>query len=195
MSHPSNCSYSGKVQFEIPMETNKSAYGGEAGMPPVNLLHTQQPFNLGFTLPQPAQQPAPKPFNLGFNLPVPFKAMPLPPTNLKACRSFQFEYKPSSPIREWQLELIMMQHQDHPYLVHCPSPVSIWISPPLDLWHLGGEEFDHLTQMMVGGALGPGDDVHDPNSDEVLESNRVLPAVKSLLHKVDWAEAESTKEL
>ncbi|KAG2059875.1 hypothetical protein BDR06DRAFT_1002950 [Suillus hirtellus] len=95
------------------------------------------------------------------------------------------------------------------------------------LRHLGGEEFDHLAQMMVSGALGPGDDVWDPNPDEVLESNRVmlmalfetrdqltrifkdlislhhlakvheqvLPAVESLLHEVNWAEAESTKEL
>ncbi|KAG1719568.1 hypothetical protein EDB19DRAFT_1918745 [Suillus lakei] len=39
---------------------------------------------------------------------------------------------------------------------------------------LGGQEFDHLAQMMVGGALGPGDDVWDPKPDEVLETNRVI---------------------
>ncbi|KAG1888827.1 hypothetical protein F4604DRAFT_1674437 [Suillus subluteus] len=43
---------------------------------------------------------------------------------------------------------------------------------------LGGEEyepaFDELAQKMVGGALGPGDDVWDPTSEEVLESNRVM---------------------
>ncbi|KAG2126632.1 uncharacterized protein EDB93DRAFT_1108877 [Suillus bovinus] len=39
---------------------------------------------------------------------------------------------------------------------------------------LCGEEFDHLAQMMVGSALGPGDDVWDPKPDEVLESNRMM---------------------
>ncbi|KAG1717573.1 hypothetical protein EDB19DRAFT_1839606 [Suillus lakei] len=39
---------------------------------------------------------------------------------------------------------------------------------------LGGQEFDHLAQMMVGGALGQGDDVWDPKPDEVLETNRVI---------------------
>jgi hypothetical protein len=28
--------------------------------------------------------------------------------------------------------------------------------------------------MMVGGALGPGDDIREPLPDEILESNRVL---------------------
>ncbi|KAG2365921.1 hypothetical protein BDR07DRAFT_1480810 [Suillus spraguei] len=41
-------------------------------------LHTLQPFNLGFTLPLPAQQPAPKLFNMGFNLPVQSTGTPLP---------------------------------------------------------------------------------------------------------------------
>lgn len=111
------------------------------------------------------------------------------------------------------------------------------------LRHLGGEEckyfietarcmlichlVDHLAQMMVGGTLGPGDDVRDPNPDEVLQSNKVmllaffetrdrltrifkdlislhhlakvhkqvLPAVESLLHEVDRAEAESREEM
>ncbi|KAG2122147.1 uncharacterized protein EDB93DRAFT_1110972 [Suillus bovinus] len=64
---------------------------------------------------------------------------------------------------------------------------------------LGGKEFDHLAQMMVGGALGPGDDVQDPKPDEVLESNRVhervLSAVESLLDEVDQAEAQSGEEM
>ncbi|KAG1884754.1 hypothetical protein F4604DRAFT_1919265 [Suillus subluteus] len=39
---------------------------------------------------------------------------------------------------------------------------------------LGGEEFDELAQMMVGGTLGPDDDVRDPTPEEILESNRVM---------------------
>ncbi|KAG2082548.1 uncharacterized protein F5147DRAFT_783254 [Suillus discolor] len=39
---------------------------------------------------------------------------------------------------------------------------------------LGGEEYDKLVQMMVGAALGPGDDVRDPKPDEILDSNRVM---------------------
>ncbi|KAG1726667.1 hypothetical protein EDB19DRAFT_1914529 [Suillus lakei] len=47
--------------------------------------------------------------------------------------------------------------------------------PTIDIVNrLGGQEFDHLAQMMVGGALGPGDDVQDPKPDEVLETNRVI---------------------
>ncbi|KAG2096500.1 uncharacterized protein F5147DRAFT_778293 [Suillus discolor] len=255
------------------------------------VLHTQQPFNLGFTLPQPAQQPAPKPFNLGFNLPVPSKAT-LPPTtssqpfnfgfNLPHAtppatsselvpdqadtsrhvgydinnRSFQFGCEPPSPIGEWQPELIRVPQPAPPVASSLPAIADAAPGPsmpralPLTGGHLerptlkslvgdaecaaidilnrlGGEEFDHLAQMMVGGALGPGDDVQDPKPDEVLESNRVmlmafcesrdrltrifkdlislhhlaqvhewvLPAVESLLHEVDWAEAESGEKM
>ncbi|KAG1855069.1 hypothetical protein C8R48DRAFT_807035 [Suillus tomentosus] len=58
--------------------------------------HTQQPFNLGFILPQPAQQPAPKPFNLGFNLPVPSKAMP-PQTTSSQPFNFGFNLPHATP--------------------------------------------------------------------------------------------------
>ncbi|KAG1800548.1 hypothetical protein EV424DRAFT_1545688 [Suillus variegatus] len=345
-----------------------------AVLPASPALHTQQPFNLGFTLPQPAQQPAPKPFNLGFNLPVPSNATPPPTTpsqpfnfgfnlpfatplatssvpvpaqedtlrntlpqptqqpaskpfnlgfnlsvqskgtplpttssqpfnfglNLPRAtplathsepvldqaetsrhvgydinnRSFQFGCEPPSPIWEWQPELIRVPQPTSPVASSPPAITDVAPGPSMPraslpptiedatpgpsmpralpltsehvewptvgslvgdakcaaidiLRHLGGEEFDHLAQMMVGGTLGPGDDVRDPNPDEVLQSNKVmllaffetrdrltrifkdlislhhlakvhkqvLPAVESLLHEVDRAEAESREEM
>ncbi|KAG1792284.1 uncharacterized protein HD556DRAFT_1309361 [Suillus plorans] len=282
---------------------------------------TQQPFNLGFTLPQPAQQPAPRLFNLGFNLAVPSKATPPPttssqlfnfgfnlphatplatssgqvpaqedtlrhtlpqptqqpapklfnlgfnlsvqskgtlppttssqpfnfgfnlphatppPTNSEPVpdqaetlrhvgydinnRSFQFRCEPPSLIGEWQPELIKVPQPTPPVassppaiadvgpgpsMPHGSSPPAIEDAAPgpsmpralpltgkhlerptvgslvgdaeraaiNNLRRLGGEEFDHLAQMMVGAALGPGDDVRDPNPDEVLQSNKVM---------------------
>ncbi|KAG2364699.1 hypothetical protein BDR07DRAFT_1482167 [Suillus spraguei] len=207
-------------------------------IPPSSLaLHTLQPFNLEFSLPLPAQQPAPKPFNMGFNLPVQSTGMPLPTTsqpfnlgfNLPMAvttpatsfglvlaqadtsrhvgydinnRSFQFGCKPPSPIVEWQPELIRALH---PLLSVASPPAIADAAPgpsiPRPLPHtfghverpklkslvgdtersaidivkrLGSEEFDHVAQMMVSGALGPGDDVRDPKPDEVLESNQMM---------------------
>ncbi|KAG1801915.1 hypothetical protein EV424DRAFT_1351817 [Suillus variegatus] len=356
MSHPSNHPYPGKVQFETPMETNKSAYSSVAGMLLVNVsgphelifptsamdrtnsesgfnlgmslpatqpsltlrsnfgmdldmpmapsatpptqrfnlgmnlsipgavppsspvLHTQQPFNLGFTLPQPTQQPAPKLFNLGFNLLVPSKATPLlttssqpfnfgfnlpfatPPatssvpvpaqedTLTTSSQPFNYDFnlphatspatrsklvpgqaetsrhfgcEPPSPIGEWQPELIRVPQSTPPVASSPPAITDASPGPsmprafslptiedatpgpsmPCALPHtgkhvewptvgslvgdakcvaidilrcLGGEKFDHLAQMMVGGALGLGDDVWDPNPDEVLQSNKVM---------------------
>lgn len=68
-----------------------------AVLPASPALHTQQPFNLGFTLPQPAQQPAPKPFNLGFNLPVPSNATP-PPTTPSQPFNFGFNLPFATPL-------------------------------------------------------------------------------------------------
>ncbi|KAG1776279.1 hypothetical protein EV702DRAFT_1198304 [Suillus placidus] len=227
-------------------------------VPPASpAVHTQQPFNLGFTLAQPTQQPAPMPFNLGFNLPVqgtpppptppptasqPFnlgfnlpKAVPhataetSPPTasqpfnlgfNLPMAvahvtaetsrhvgydtnnRSFQFGCEPPAPIGEWQPELIRAP-QSAPRVASPPAIINAAPGPSMPgplpdtaghqerptltslvgdakraaidiVYHLGGEEFDHLAHMMVGGALGPGDDIWDPNPDEVLESNKMM---------------------
>ncbi|KAG2356847.1 hypothetical protein BDR07DRAFT_1380514 [Suillus spraguei] len=228
-------------------------------IPPSSLaLHTPQPFNLGFTLPFPAQQPAPKPFNMGFNLPVqstgtPLPTMPLPTTPLPTTsqpfnlnfnlpmavttpaicfglvqaqadtlrhvgydinnRSFQFGCKPPSPIAEWQPELIQALHPSPPV---ASSPAAIADAAPgpsiprplphtgghvewlklkslvgdaehsaIDIVkHLGGEEFDHLAQMMVGSTLGLGDDVRDPKPDEVLESNQMM--LMAFCESRDW---------
>ncbi|KAG1737447.1 hypothetical protein EDB19DRAFT_1829549 [Suillus lakei] len=49
---------------------------------------------------------------------------------------------------------------------------------------LGGQEFDHLAQMMVGTTLGPGYDIWDPKPDEVLETNRVI--LMAFLESRDW---------
>ncbi|KAG1735477.1 hypothetical protein EDD22DRAFT_959907 [Suillus occidentalis] len=50
--------------------------------------------------------------------------------------------------------------------------------------HLGGEEFDHLAQMMVGGALGPGDDIWDFKPDEVIQSNKMM--LMAFCESRDW---------
>ncbi|KAG1771582.1 hypothetical protein EV702DRAFT_1201897 [Suillus placidus] len=63
-------------------------------------------------------------------------------------------------------------HQERPTL---KSLVSDAERVAIDIvYRLGGELFDHLAHMMVGGALGPGDDIRDPNPDEVLESNKMM---------------------
>ncbi|KAG1769727.1 hypothetical protein EV702DRAFT_1202755 [Suillus placidus] len=58
--------------------TPKFNFGMNLSIPVTVLPASPQPFNLGFTLAQPTQQPAPMPFNLGFNLPV--QGTPPPPT-------------------------------------------------------------------------------------------------------------------
>ncbi|KAG2053510.1 hypothetical protein BDR06DRAFT_972295 [Suillus hirtellus] len=217
------------------------------------LTTSSQPFNFGFnlphatllitrseqvlaqedtlrdTLPQPTQQPAPKPFNLDYdinnrsfqfgwccNLPLLFSPVAFPPPAIADAAP-----GPSMP----SALPLTGEHLDQPTI---GSLVGDAKHAAIDILRcLGGEEFDHLAQIMVSGALGLEDDVQDPNPNEVLENNRVmlmaffeirdqltrifkdlislchltkvheqiLPAVESLLHEVDWIEAESTKEL
>jgi hypothetical protein len=33
---------------------------------------------------------------------------------------------------------------------------------------------DHLAQMMVGGALGPSNDIQDPKPNEIIQSNKMM---------------------
>ncbi|KAG1721472.1 uncharacterized protein EDB91DRAFT_1256497 [Suillus paluster] len=55
-----------RFYFGINLPAAPSAAPPTLGIP--SAATTQQPFNLGFTLPQPTPPPAPKPFNMGFNL-------------------------------------------------------------------------------------------------------------------------------
>ncbi|KAG1880688.1 hypothetical protein C8R48DRAFT_668100 [Suillus tomentosus] len=55
---------------------------------------------------------------------------------------------------------------------------------------LNGDEFDRLTQTMLGSLIKSGDEVQDPTAEEVLESNRtVLSVFYSLSKELETAEA------
>ncbi|KAG1743160.1 hypothetical protein EDD22DRAFT_851520 [Suillus occidentalis] len=147
---------------------------------------TSQPFNLDFNLPLAVFRATPPATSrhVGYDF---------------QNESFKFGCEPPALIREWQPELIRAPPSPHEPLPPIPSPqlllpvalpAAITNAAPgpstsslpdtvgdaehaaIDIVHrLGGEEFDHLAQMMVGGTLGPGNDIRDPKPDEVIVKN------------------------
>ncbi|KAG1719339.1 hypothetical protein EDD22DRAFT_855005, partial [Suillus occidentalis] len=172
---PFNLGFNFPVQGTMPLATAAPA--------------ASQPFNLGFNLPLavPRATPPATSRHVGYDF---------------QNESFKFGCEPPALIREWQPELIRAPPSPHEPSPPIPSPQSLLpVALPaaitnaapgpstsslpdtiggaeraaIDIVHrLGGEEFDHLAQMMVGGALGPGDDIRDPKPDEVIQSNKMM---------------------
>ncbi|KAG1717400.1 hypothetical protein EDB19DRAFT_1923131 [Suillus lakei] len=167
-----------------------------SNMPPPT---TSKPYNLGFGLPMavtppatnsgqvPTQETMNSVLTIFYSIPV---LQPSPPVTLLSIASL--------PSAASSLPT-MADAVPGPLSVPCPLPhtgghlerptlkslVGDAKCTTIDIVNcLGGQEFDHLAQMMIGGALGPGDDVRDPKSDEVLETNRVI--LMAFLESRDW---------
>ncbi|KAG2755624.1 hypothetical protein P692DRAFT_20869005 [Suillus brevipes Sb2] len=145
---------------------------------------TSKPFNLGFGLP-PAVTPAATGSTVGYGINnIPFQFECDPPSTIDEWQPELIWAPQQPPVASSSsaassppamadaapgpsVPLALPQTDGH---LECPTLKSLIGDAEraaIDIVHrLGGQEIDHLAQMMVGGALGPGDDVRDPKPDE-----------------------------